>query len=402
MDEKEADGTVSARWKTRCRAVTDLDAVAWNIRALARELPERCALMAVVKGDGYGLGLLPLARTCCACGVPWLGTATLEEAEALRRDGLEQPILILGPTPPERAPELARLEISQLVHSMDYALALSRNLKSGQRLRVHLAADTGMGRLGWWLTEDTLEPVCREMLAIAALPGLYAEGVMSQLACGRGGDAASLAYTDRQARLFSALCAALEAHGLRAPYRHILNSGGLMHRPEYAMDMVRVGHLLCESLPGAEHLGLRSAMTLRAAIVSIKELPAGASVGYGRAFPLRSPSRIAVVAIGHSDGYPGALSGRGHFLLHGQSVPVLEVCMDRTMADVTGVPDAQVGEEVVIVGRDGNQELTMGDVFRQSGGVIDAPLSACFTPRLPRYCCRHGQMMLPDEVPKTF
>ena len=134
LDEKEADGTVSARWKTRCRAVTDLDAVAWNIRALARELPERCALMAVVKGDGYGLGLLPLARTCCACGVPWLGTATLEEAEALRRDGLEQPILILGPTPPERAPELVRLEISQLVHSMDYALALSRNLKSGQRL----------------------------------------------------------------------------------------------------------------------------------------------------------------------------------------------------------------------------------------------------------------------------
>ena len=96
MDEKEADGTVSARWKTRCRAVTDLDAVAWNIRALARELPERCALMAVVKGDGYGLGLLPLARTCCACGVPWLGTATLEEAEALRRELKQRGIFLLN------------------------------------------------------------------------------------------------------------------------------------------------------------------------------------------------------------------------------------------------------------------------------------------------------------------
>ena len=371
-------------WKTRCRAVVDLDAVAWNIRAVERELPERCSLMAVVKGDGYGLGLLPAARVCAACGVPWLGVAAFEEAESLRQGGLEQPILILGPTPPELAPELARLGLSQLVHSADYAQSLSRGLKSGQRLCIHLAADTGMGRLGWWLTEDTLESVCQEMQDAAELPGLYPEGLMSQLACGRGGDAVSLAYTDRQAQLFSALCKALENQGFTVSYRHLLNSGGLIHRPEYAMDMVRVGHLLCESLPGAEHMRLCSAVTLRAAIVSIKEIPAGASVGYGRAFPLRRPSRIAVVAIGHSDGYPGALSGRGEFLLHGRRAPVLEVCMDMTMVDITGIPEAQVGEEVVIVGRDGDREITMGDVFRQSGGAIDTPLSACFMPRLPR------------------
>lgn len=380
-------------WKDRCWAEIDLDVISQNIGAVRRCLPAGCALLAVVKGEGYGHGMLPVAQVCAEAGASCLGTATWEEAAALRDGGIDLPILVFGVTAPVRAPELAVYRLTQVVPSLDYARALARCLREGDRtLAVHLAVDTGMGRLGWWIEPETIPAVCGELLQVGRLRELRVEGLMTHLSSARGADREAVDYTRRQLEVFQETCREAERGGLRLTYKHALNSGGLIRHRAAAeeLNMVRVGHLLYDTLPGGEALGIRPALELKTRVVYVKELPAGACVGYGRTYRLPRPARIAVLGIGSSDGYPAALSNRGRVLLHGRLAPVVgEVCMDQVMVDVTAIPETGPGDIATVVGRDGGAALTMADIDRQSGGALGSALSTCLKSRVP-LCYRRG------------
>ena len=374
------------RKNLRCWAEINLGAIRHNVGKLKEQLPDNCALMAVVKGEAYGHGMIPAAMACAEVGVEWFGVATIDEALYLRENGLFHPILIFGVTPPERAVELSENRLSQIVPSLEYAKALCEYADVADPLSIHIAVDTGMGRLGWWLEEKTMQHVCDEVCQINAMPQLYIEGLMTQLAWGRGNTQEALDFSHRQFELFDVLSDELKKHSINPTYRHALNSGGIMNHARRAMDMVRVGHLLFDSLPGAEHIGLCPALEMKTTIAFIKELPAGASVGYGCSYRLVKSARIAVLNVGYSDGYPECFSNKGKMLLHGKIIPVVGcVCMDQTMVDVTDVPEAKVGDVVTIVGRDGNLGLTMKDVADQVGGVLNDPISVNITNRMPRF-----------------
>lgn len=380
--------------RDRCWAVIDLDIVAQNARAIKRRIPDTCAVMAVVKGDGYGHGIVPMARACANAGVEWLGTATLEEAVCLRENGITLPILILGVTPPERGPDLLHFGLTPVVPSLEYAKALAGTLRDANgQLSVHIAVDTGMGRLGWWVQRESIPEICNDIVRIGQERTLKIQGIMTHLSSARGSDAAAVAYTRRQLERFQQLCEALKTRGIAPRYRHVLNSGGLIHHSDFAMEMVRIGHLLCEPLTGAEDFGLRPAMEIKTTIAYIKELPAGACVGYGRSCRLARPARIAVLNIGYCDGYPGCLSNKGVLLVRGIRVPVVgSVCMDQMMIDISQVPEAAVGDTVTIVGRDGDDAITMEEVSRQAEGMMDGPLSIQLTNRMPRYYKRQSRL----------
>lgn len=383
-------------WRERCWAVIDLDVIEQNTASLLARLPAGCALMAIVKGEGYGHGILPAAAACVKAGAQWLGVAALEEAAALREGGLTCPILILGVTPPALAPALLRYRLSQTVPSLDYARELASRLGGEEQgLPIHLGVDTGMGRLGWWTEPETVPAVCRDIREICRIGGLQVQGIMTHLSSARGTDQEAAAYTRRQLESFRLLCRTLEAQGIHIPLKHAANSGALLRHSDSmeGLNLVRVGHLLYDALPGGEALGLRPALELKASVAYVKELPAGACVGYGRTFRLPEPARIAVVNIGSCDGYPSCLSNKGRMLLRGTPVPVVgSVCMDQTMLDVSAVPAARAGDTVTIVGRDGGAELTAEDVSAQAGGAMDA-LSTYFKNRLPRFYRRGGRLI---------
>lgn len=387
----------------RCWAVIDLDVIEGNVSALRSRLPAGCGLMAVVKGEGYGYGMLPSASACVRAGAQWLGVAALEEALTLRQNGFTCPILILGVTAPGLAPVLARQRISQVVPSLEYARELASRLE-GACLPIHLGVDTGMGRLGWWTQPETISAVCGEIREIREISGLQIEGVMTHLSSARGTNQEAEAYTRRQLDIFRRLCRTLEKQGISIPCRHAANSGALLRHGDSleGLNLVRIGHLLYDGLPGGEALGLRSALELKASVACVKELPAGACVGYGRTYRLPRPARIAVLNIGSCDGYPACLSNRGWMLLRGIRVPVVgSVCMDQTMLDVSAVPDAKAGDPVTIVGRDGGAELTAEDISAQAGGAIDA-LSTSFRNRLPRFYRQGGRLVGKLHTIQTF
>lgn len=388
----------------RCWAVIDLDAIYQNAIILKKRLPDSCAFMAVVKGDAYGHGMVPVARTCAEAGVSWFGTATIDEAIELRRQEINQPILIFGITPPERAAELVRHGLSQIVPSLGYARALHQNLRhESQPLSIHIGVDTGMGRLGWWTQAETISMVSGEILQIARLPSLQIEGVMTQLSSGRSNTPEAVAYTKDQLWHFDQLCCELQRYGIHPVCRHVLNSGGFINHSGAAMDMVRIGHLLFEPLPGAERFGLRPAIEIKTTIAYVKELPAGAFVGYGRTYQLSQSARIAVLNIGHCDGYPACLSNKGQLLLHGVPVPVVgSVCMDQTMVDISAVPSAKAGDVVTIVGQDGDMVQTMEDVSRQADGLLDDPLSVNLTNRITRYYKRNNRLIGRMNIQSNF
>lgn len=356
--------------------------------------------MAVVKADGYGHGMIPIAQTCMKSGVQWFGTATIDEAITLRKHGISRPILVLGVTSPHRAFELVHYQISQVVPSLAYANELNKNLhQTKQPLQIHIGVDTGMGRLGWLVRSATIPMICDEIQQLHQLNTLHIEGLMTHLSSARGTTSDSIDYTMQQLLLFHQLCSILESRSIAPKYKHALNSGGFIHYPNFSLDMIRIGHLLCEPLRNTEHLGLQSAMEIKATIAHIKELPKGAYVGYGRTYQLQHSARIAVVNIGYGDGYPRLLSNKGTLLLHGMHVPVIgSVCMDQTMIDISKVPNAKVGDIVTIVGRDGDAVLTMEDISGQSGGLLDSPFSINLTTRTPRYYKQNSRLLDLDQT----
>ena len=336
------------------RVLIDLDAVSHNIDAVRQKAG--VPVMAVIKADAYGHGAVPIAhllRDKCA----FFGVSSMLEALELRRAGIENPILILGHTPPAAIGEAVRLGIRPAVFRYDDALALSRAaVEAGVTAPFHFALDTGMSRIGFQATESSAD-VCAE---IAALPGLRAEGLFSHFATA---DSSDLARARRQAALFDAFDAMLRSRGVEIPIRHLDNSAGLMNFP-CRYEMVRSGIVTYGMYPSDEVspalLPLEPALQWVSRITHLKLLPAGREISYGGTFVTSRPTVVATIPVGYADGYRRSLSGKFHVLIRGAKAPILgRVCMDQLMVDVTHIPGVTLDDPVVLVGRSGAERITM-------------------------------------------
>lgn len=339
--------------KSRTWAEIDLGSLDHNYHALHSMLPEDCKMLCSVKANGYGHGALPVARRLETLGADYLAVACLEEAIQLRKGGITLPILILGWTDPDLAGELIRYKLTQSVFDAETAMSLSQCAqRMGKSLTVHLAVDTGMSRLGFLCGEKELAGTVEEVARIYPLPGLAWEGIFTHFSDADGSEE----YTMLQFTRFLDLLEALEKQNIKFQIRHCAASAAVLNYPCTCLDMVRPGIALYGHYPdpaceGLVDEGLRPLMTLKARVVSVKTVPAGTPVSYGRTHVLERESRLAVLSVGYGDGLPRGCSDKLRVWLSGQWAPVVgRICMDLCMADVTDIPQVRQGDEVEIWG----------------------------------------------------
>ena len=363
----------------RTWAEVSLGAIEHNYRVMRACLPEGGRFLGVVKANAYGHGAVPVARRLEELGCDYLAVACLDEARELRAAGISLPILILGFTPAQYAPELAELSVTQAVGSLDAAQALSDALEgTGRTLKVHLKLETGMGRTGFRVFGDW-----KALPAATAvrLPHLEAEGVFTHF-CVSDADEDTRRFTYEQLERFRRGVEAIETRsGHRFALRHCTNSGAMLSFPETYMDMVRPGVSLYGMYPGPDRarFELIPAMTLKTRVAYVERHEPGDTVSYGRTFTVARPSQIAVLPIGYADGLHRALSNKLEVRVRGQVVPqVGRICMDMCMADVTGL-GVQPGDEVEIFGR----TMPIDDVAEKAG-TIHYELTCAVSPRVPR------------------
>lgn len=371
------------------RAEINLSAIGHNVRELRRITRPESRLMAVVKADAYGHGATEVARKALESGAECLGVARLDEGIQLRDAGFpDVPILIFGPTPPSLAEKILASDLTQTVCSHESAQVLSDIAVSrGKKIRVHFKTDTGMGRLGTVLDETTADyhRQVREVKAVASLPGLELEGIFTHFAAA---DSADKSFTRRQFGIFTEFLRQLQDAGVRIPLRHAANSGAIIDHPETHLDMVRAGISLYGLYPSDEvdksRLTLQPAMSLKSGIIHLKKVPAGFKISYGMTYETQAPTTIATVAVGYADGFSRLLSSRGHMLVRGRKAPIVgRVCMDLTMLDVGHIPDVCPGDEVVIIGSQGDVSVT-ADEIAATVGTINYEIVSSITARAPR------------------
>lgn len=376
---------------SRIYAEIDLDAVVSNMEAMHRVIKEDTKIMAVVKADGYGHGALPIARAID--GLPYLygyAVATFEESMALRQGGFIKPILILGYVFPDQYEELIRADIRPTVFTFEMAQELSDAAgKLGRDCNIHFAVDTGMSRIGYQVDEEAAD----EMARIAKLPHIVVEGIFTHFATA---DEPDKEKTYAQLARYQKMTAMLEARGVSIPLRHSSNSAGIIDIPEANLDLVRAGIILYGLWPSAdvcrERLALRPAMSLITHVSCVKELPAGREISYGGTWRTDAPCRIATIPVGYADGYARSLSNKGTVLIHGKRAPIRgRICMDQFMVDVTGIPDVKCGDSVVLVGRDGDEQITMEELGNISGR-FNYEFVCGIGKRVPRIFRRNGKI----------
>ncbi len=361
-------------------ATVDLARVAHNVRSLRALTATPTLQMAVVKADAYGHGAVPVARSALAAGASWLGVALVEEGLELRRAAIAAPLLVLGAFAPEDVDPALSAGITLTVFDREQVLSLSDRARAlGQTAPVHLKIDTGMGRLGI-PAADAL--AFTEWLV--RLPGISLGGVFSHFATA---DETDLSFARRQLETFLEILAALDARGIEVGIRHMANTAATMVLPESHLDLVRNGigiYGLYPSREVARTAELRPALSLRTAIAFLKAVPAGTPLSYGCTFVTDTPSRIATLPVGYGDGYPRLLSNRGSVLVGGARAPLVgRVCMDMILADVSSLPGAAMGDPVVLIGEQGDQEIT-ADELAELSGTINYEITCNVGRRVPR------------------
>ncbi|MFI5274891.1 MAG: alanine racemase, partial [Ktedonobacterales bacterium] len=361
----------------------DLSAIGRNTQLIAERVGAQTQVLVSLKADAYGHGALRVARTVLRNGASWLGVATVSEAAPLRAAGITAPILVFGYIAPWQAREAVRLDLRATVFSLEAARTLTQAAADLDRtVRVHVKVDSGMARLGMRAEDPAaIVALCREL---AALPGLEVEGVFTHLATA---DSADQHYAQRQIARFERVLAALEAAGLRPPVVHAANSAAALALPEARYDMVRPGIAIYGLAPSDDVRlpeGFRPALSFKTQVAQVKWIPAGEGISYGATYVTREATRIAVLPVGYADGFRRAPANWGEVLLRGQRAPLVgRVCMDQCIVDVTHIAGVQPGDEVVLIGRQGDDELTAEAVARRLG-TISYEVVAELLARVPR------------------
>jgi len=358
----------------------DLSAIKHNLQEIRRATHPGAAIMAVVKANAYGHGVIEVTRTVLANGASHLAVAIPEEGRYLRQQGITVPILLLGLTLPEQAEEIIQHELSPAVATWESAVALAaaaRRLRKPAKIFIKL--DTGMHRIGIPVGEAVAF-----IQRIAVLEGIVLQGLFSHFAIA---DSKDKTYTNRQFDAFQGVVAALEQAGIRIPNKSVANSATIVDLPSMHLDFVRAGIILYGLAPSDEvgqTMKLRPAMQFKSRISYLKRVPQGSKIGYGCTYTAPIDIVVATLPVGYADGFSRLLSNQGTVLLHGIHCPVIgRVCMDQIMLDVTQVPAVAIGDEAVLFGKQGAAEITIDEVAKKIG-TISYEVVCNISARVPR------------------
>ena len=376
----------------RVWAEVDLDAIWENMVHMKENIAENTKILAVIKTDGYGHGGVPIAKMLEQLDFMFgYAAATYEEAHVLREAGVKKPILILGYTFPYCYEELIREEIRPAVYRRDTVeelVAAAANV--GQKAKVHIKVDTGMGRIGITPDEEGLEFV----RFLMGHPELEVEGIFTHFAKSDEEDKTS---ANHQLALFQNFIDRIQTElGLTIPVKHCSNSAAILEMPQANMDMVRAGITTYGLYPSEEVskdiVPLRAAMSLYSHIVYCKTIHAGQSVSYGGLFTAQKDTRVATIPVGYGDGYPRSLSGKGYVLIRGKKAPILgRVCMDQFMVDISEIPGVMEGDKVTLLGMDGTERITAEELGELSGR-FNYEFVCDLGKRIPRVYRQHGEI----------
>ena len=374
----------------RVKAVISLDAVEQNFREMRKNIAEDTKMIAVVKADAYGHGAVPIAHLIEDYDYIWgFAAATAEEAVHLRQAGITKQILILGIVFDEYFPELVQYDIRPAVCEYDEAKKLSDEaVLQNKTVHIHIALDTGMTRIGYADIPESVE----EIKKIAELPNLEIEGMFTHFARADEYDRSPAMVQLERYQDFSKR---VEEAGVDIPLHHCSNSAGIIRVPEANLSIVRAGITIYGIYPSSEVerdiVKLAPVMELKSHITYVKDVPAGAAISYGGTYVADKKRRVATIPVGYADGYPRQLSNKGWVLIHGKKAPILgRVCMDQFMADVTEIDNVKKGDEVTLLGRDGDEFISieeMGDLC----GRFSYEFACDISPRVPRVYIKDGK-----------
>lgn len=358
----------------------DLAALRHNFREIQRTAGADCDVLAVVKADAYGHGVSHIAPALADAGAALFGVALIEEGVELRRLGITRPIVILGGVFPGQEADVLEHRLTPVLYDLSSAQRLSSAASAaGQTIDYHLKVDTGMSRLGFRVELlDQVLPVLKN------LPGLNMYGFMSHLAVA---DEPERTLTGLQHEVFCSVLAKVKACGFLPRYQHIANSAGIFGHKLAGCNLVRPGISLYGGLTGGPYAGTftqQPVMRFTSQVAQLKDIPSGEGVSYGHRFVTSRHSRIAAVPVGYADGYNRLLTNCGEVLIHGQRVPVAgTVCMDWILVDTTNLPDVQVGDQVTLLGRDGDDIIT-AEEWADKIGSITYEVFCNISKRVPR------------------
>ena len=377
--------------QTRTWREINLNAIEHNIKEVRKKVNEHTMIMGVVKADAYGHGAVEVSKAMLNAGVSRLAVAEVNEAEVLRKAGIDVPVLILCPDNYVNIPKVIDLLVTPSVIDMEYARLLSDAAKkAGKTVNIHIKLDTGMTRVGFNTTDESLNTI----LEIANLPNIVIEGIFTHFACA---DVLDRSITDKQFEKYINFVNKLESKGLKIPIKHVANSATIMRFPEYHLDMVRSGIISYGYSPLEEgipcDIDLIPAMTVKSKITRINNVPKEISISYGHTYTTeKDETKIATVPIGYADGYLRSLSGKVHMSLGGKPVPVVgRICMDQCMIDVTSVNNSNVGDEVIIFG-DGRNSVITADTIAELSGTISYEIVCMLSNRVPFIFIKDGEI----------
>ena len=358
----------------------DLDAIRFNVRSIKQRLGSGVKLLAVVKANAYGLGAVEVSRTVSKAGAEYLGVAIVEEGTELRQAGITTPILVLYPEPPERACLFPEHELIPTVSDRLFLERFNHLCSRSNRIGdVFLKLDTGMGRYG--LPPEGLVSLAERLKVMS---NLRLTGLSTNLSDPENG---KQAYSLEQIERFRKVDRKLQGLGFRDYLRSVANSAAFLDLPESYFDLLRIGHLLYGSYPSEREesvVPLRSVLTLKSRVLLLKEVEAGQPLGYGNSYITERLTRVATIPIGYADGVPRQLSNCGKVLIRGHRANIIgRVCMDALMVDVTEIADAEVGDEVVLIGKQGDEAITVHEIAKTSG-TISYEIISRLSSRLPR------------------
>lgn len=368
-------------------AEIDLDKLAHNMREI-RRIAKSENIIAVVKADAYGHGAVDVAPVLLENGANRLAVAIQSEAVELRRSGIECPIMVLGFTPPNLIDNLLKYDIEQTVYTYEFAKRLSKMaVRKNKIAKIHIAVDTGMGRIGFLPNDES----CEVVYNISKLPNIVIEGVFCHFSTA---DEKDKTYTYKQVEKFDDFYAKLRARKVYIKMRHIANSAAIIDLPETHYEAVRPGIIIYGYYPSdevnKENIDLLPVMTLKTNVVHIKTLPAGEYVSYGRKYKTEKETVIATLPIGYADGYTRLLFGKAKVILKGKFAPVIgKICMDQCMIDITEIQGVKVGDEVILIGEDGKNKFT-ADMIGELIGTISYEVVCMIGKRVPRVYTKNG------------
>lgn len=374
----------------RVKAVVSLDAIAHNFEEMKKNIADGTKIVAVIKADGYGHGAEAIARLIEGYEYIWgFAAATAEEAIQLKDAGVKKPVLILGLVFEEYFQELIQKEVRMTVCDYDMAKALSEEaVRQGRQVHIHIGLDTGMSRIGFADKPESVEEIKR----IAALSNVEIEGMFTHFA---RADETDKSPAEDQLKRYLAFVELLEKAGVQIPLKHCSNSAGIIRMPEANLNMVRAGITIYGIYPSAEVerdiVKLLPAMELKSHVAFVKNLPAGTAISYGGTFASETDLRVATIPVGYADGYPRTLSNKGWVLIHGQKAPILgRICMDQFMVDVTHIADVKHGDEVTLIGRDGDESIHI-DELGDLSGRFSYEFACDISKRVPRVYIKDGR-----------